>query len=423
MIVNLLRKLDYKVLHFMAKKTMRNYAPLSFVDLDHVDALCAQLADKIKESKLRPKVVVGIGTSGIYPAWKLAQSLNTNIGYLWFKKDGFPLDDVFFKKIYLSIFPRCLKSILFEGPLITHKYQGPEIDGNILVVDDETDSGGTLALSSELILEHNSSANIKKAVLYKYPHSKNVDLFAREYQLRETFPSLALRLPMRKYSPFYPEYRIKVDSLGLPDQPPSQSKKILAKWKDFMVEISRLIKWIAWSVGQRIRGFRVEKLFSSIFSIPEDDLLQLKKENFDTLVFDYEGVLKTIRGGIINHNVAPFLTSLSQKGFKWTVISNCSQADGILLKEWFQSKFPEAEVYGDAGKPNPLKVHLALENIHSSPKKAVFIGDNPFLDIKTAKSAGIEKIVLVEPLNKQFAYSWQKFAIHMFYRIFSLKAE
>jgi len=420
MFVDFLRKLDYQVLHFMAARRMRNYEPLKFVSLDHVDEICALLAEKVRHSGFHPRIVVGIGTSGVYPAWKVAQLLDTEVGYIWMKKDGFPLDDFFFKEKYLSVFPRSWKKLLFEGPVVTHKYEGPKIDGDILVVDDEADSGGTLALSKALLEEHDPSIRIKNAVLYKYPHSRNVDFCIKNYQIRDTFPPLALRLPMRKYSPFYPVYRYKVDSIGLPDQPPFCKKNLLRKSVDLGVEMVRFIKCIVWGIWQRIRGVHVEKMFSSVFSIPEEYFSFLHDDGIDTLVFDYEGVLKTIRGGVLSKKAILFLRSLHKKGFKWAVVSNCSKKDGIFLKERIHASFPDADVFTHTGKPDPSKVLLFLKNVHSSPKKAAFFGDNPFLDVKTAKNAGIEKIVMLVPMNKQYAYSWQKLAIKIFHRIFSL---
>jgi len=120
------------------------------ISASQLEEMCDKLAEMIK-GRFRPDCIVGIGRGGLVPAVYLSDRLGV-------------------KKLY------CLKVDFYSGskraakPMVSQKPPLRLIRGNVLIVDDVSDTGKTLTTARKLLSKH--AKNIKTATLHYKPHSK-----------------------------------------------------------------------------------------------------------------------------------------------------------------------------------------------------------------------------------------------------------
>jgi phosphoglycolate phosphatase len=118
--------------------------------------------------------------------------------------------------------------------------------------------------------------------------------------------------------------------------------------------------------------------------------------DFDILLSEYVAHYKAN----MQNKTAPFpgaiplLQSLKEQGFKMAVVSNkFDHAVRELNKKFFGEyiKIAIGESASVKKKPAPDSVFTALDRLHSTPDRSVYIGDSE-VDIKTAQNAGLTSI-------------------------------
>ncbi len=89
--------------------------------------------------------------------------------------------------------------------------------------------------------------------------------------------------------------------------------------------------------------------------------------------------------------IIELLKKLKEEGFKLAVVSNkFDAAVKALVKDFFGDYIKVAIGESDTvlSKPAPDTVFKALEELHSIPEKAVYVGDSE-VDVKTAKNSNL----------------------------------
>ena len=109
------------------------------------------------------------------------------------------------------------------------------------------------------------------------------------------------------------------------------------------------------------------------------------KEHCQVKTKPYDGILEMLK-------------TLEENQVKTAIVSN--KADFVvkeLQKIYFTNRIPiaigENEAAGIQKKPAPEMVYKALEELHSKPEEAVYIGDSE-VDIETAKNSGMDAIIV-----------------------------
>jgi putative hydrolase of the HAD superfamily len=104
------------------------------------------------------------------------------------------------------------------------------------------------------------------------------------------------------------------------------------------------------------------------------------------------------RCNVERHGVTPTLRRLGQMGQKLGVISNGMIGSQYVKLETMRirSLFSAILISEEVGisKPDPRIFHLALEGLQVTASEAIFVGDNPVLDIAGASAVGIRGVWL-----------------------------
>ena len=130
-----------------------------------------QLAQQIADDGFAAEIVIAVARGGLLPAGALAYALGT--------KAAGTLNVEFYSDIEETL----PDPVVLEPMLDTAAIKGKKL----LVVDDVADSGRTLALVMDLMLQHGADA--RSAVLYTKPRTMLVpDYSWRETDLWITFP-------------------------------------------------------------------------------------------------------------------------------------------------------------------------------------------------------------------------------------------
>lgn len=114
----------------------------------------------------------------------------------------------------------------------------------------------------------------------------------------------------------------------------------------------------------------------------------------------FEAVFQTFRSYYIAHcldttqpypGILPLLAELKEKGVKMAIVSNKLHPAVQELNRRFFSNCITSAVGESATvrrKPNPDAVLAALHELHSSPNRALYVGDSE-VDLATARNAGL----------------------------------
>jgi hypoxanthine phosphoribosyltransferase len=129
-----------------------------------------EIADDIKKSGFKPDIIVGVARGGWPPARILSDFLNNpNVANIKVE---------FYVDVYKTV----------EAPLITQPISVPVNGKRILVVDDVADSGKSLKMVRETLLE-NGAIDVKIATIYYKPWSiVKPDFYAKSTKAWVIFP-------------------------------------------------------------------------------------------------------------------------------------------------------------------------------------------------------------------------------------------
>lgn len=125
--------------------------------------LCVELADRIRESGFKPDLIIGVARGGWIPARLLSDFLeNPNVASVKVE-------------FYVDI------GRTSSQPIITQPCSAPVQGKRILLVDDVADSGRSLSLVKESLLQQHAE-EIRVACLYYKPWS----ILKPDYYIKET---------------------------------------------------------------------------------------------------------------------------------------------------------------------------------------------------------------------------------------------
>jgi HAD superfamily hydrolase (TIGR01509 family) len=104
----------------------------------------------------------------------------------------------------------------------------------------------------------------------------------------------------------------------------------------------------------------------------------------------------------VSSEALPVLAGLRRMGVKTAVVSNTPWGSSgrawrsELRRHGLLAALDAVVFCTDVGwrKPHPIPFRRALEMLDTSPKEAVFVGDDPVWDIEGARSAGLRPILL-----------------------------
>lgn len=142
---------------------MKNRLEFEVVSWDYAYQLLIELAEKVRRSNYKPDLIVGISRGGWPPARVISDLLeNPNIANI---KAEFYLD----------------LGRTSEEPIITQTISAPINGKKVLLVDDVADTGKTLKLVHDKLIE-DGAENVKVATLYYKPWS----VFRPDFYMVET---------------------------------------------------------------------------------------------------------------------------------------------------------------------------------------------------------------------------------------------
>jgi putative hydrolase of the HAD superfamily len=96
-------------------------------------------------------------------------------------------------------------------------------------------------------------------------------------------------------------------------------------------------------------------------------------------------------------DAVPTLEALRARGFKLGMISNASDlARKVLRNLDMERRFDFVVISSEVGvnKPSPEIFHLALRQAKIHPHRAVYVGDRLNIDVKGARRAGMQAVLL-----------------------------
>jgi putative hydrolase of the HAD superfamily len=89
-------------------------------------------------------------------------------------------------------------------------------------------------------------------------------------------------------------------------------------------------------------------------------------------------------------DVLPSLDRLKDRFVLGSITNGTADLDSVGLSSYFQLSMA-ARVFGTA-KPSPAIFHAACDALGISPHEAVYVGDDPILDVTGAQNAGLHSI-------------------------------
>lgn len=137
---------------------------------DDVEKYCAILAREIKKRKVRFDVIVGIARGGLVPARILSDMLDSDEAY------------TVRVKFYESV------GKTGKEPLILHPTQFDVTGKSILLVDDISDTGKSLAASVKHLKERKAGKIFSVTLVKKFHSQFTPDLFVKETGAWVVFP-------------------------------------------------------------------------------------------------------------------------------------------------------------------------------------------------------------------------------------------
>lgn len=153
---------------------MKNRLEFEVVSWDYAYQLLIELAEKVRRSNYKPDLIVGISRGGWPPARVISDLLeNPNIANI---KAEFYLD----------------LGRTSEEPVITQTISAPINGKKVLLVDDVADTGKTLKLVHDKLIE-DGAEDVKVATLYYKPWS----VFRPDFYMVET--SVWVVFPWERY--------------------------------------------------------------------------------------------------------------------------------------------------------------------------------------------------------------------------------
>ncbi|SNS39565.1 putative hydrolase of the HAD superfamily [Noviherbaspirillum humi] len=94
-------------------------------------------------------------------------------------------------------------------------------------------------------------------------------------------------------------------------------------------------------------------------------------------------------------DVLPVLASLRRRVLVGSVSNGVADLGAIGLAHFFSTSI--AACHFGSAKPDPAIFHAACESLGVLPSEAVYVGDDPLLDVKGAKQAGLHALWLNRP--------------------------
>lgn len=153
---------------------MKKHLEFEVVSWDYAYQLLIELAEKVRKSNYKPDLIVGISRGGWPPARVISDLLeNPNIANI---KAEFYLD----------------LGRTSEEPIITQTISAPINGKKVLLVDDVADTGKTLKLVHDKLIE-DGAEDVKVATLYYKPWS----VFRPDFYMVET--SVWVVFPWERY--------------------------------------------------------------------------------------------------------------------------------------------------------------------------------------------------------------------------------
>ncbi len=129
---------------------------------------------------------------------------------------------------------------------------------------------------------------------------------------------------------------------------------------------------------QLLRRHALEKVFDECGEDP-------RKVELAMQLFDRERNQVTLYGDV--YPVLDALHSLVRLG---TITNGSADLEAIGLATYFQSMIA-ANSHGSA-KPDPSIFHAACAELGVAPEQAVYVGDDPMLDVAAASAAGLQTV-------------------------------
>lgn len=102
---------------------------------------------------------------------------------------------------------------------------------------------------------------------------------------------------------------------------------------------------------------------------------------------------------IVPEDVLPTLSALSSEGYRLGLVSNRSDPlEDTVAELALDGRFELTLAAGEVGwwKPDPRLLQHAAEEIGVDPACSIYVGDNPYADVRGAHNAGMHP-VLVDP--------------------------
>jgi hypoxanthine phosphoribosyltransferase len=171
-----------------------------FFTLQDVNKMCGTLYHTIKRD-FTPEAIVGISTSGYYPAYQIAQLFRVPLYEIHIARD-----EVYWKNLDLNDLAGFRKLFPAKGVLLHEPFIGDVKGKKILLVDDDYRSQASLNMAITHMTEAGAT-EMKEAVLVEPAAGVNHEIYSvRRQSPLNRFIKGNLRFPWNQYSLHYHSY-------------------------------------------------------------------------------------------------------------------------------------------------------------------------------------------------------------------------
>lgn len=129
--------------------------------------------------------------------------------------------------------------------------------------------------------------------------------------------------------------------------------------------------------------------------VKDIDLESLWEQGVRGFIFDLDNTIMAPHTGRLDDEMAEWLKTIEERGFKSIVVSN----NPIKMYTQKAETVLNIPVLGNAGKPRRKFLYRALEILDMAPHQVAVVGDRPLTDIWGGLRLGA-KTILVDPLTK-----------------------
>ncbi len=169
------------------------------------------------------------------------------------------------------------------------------------------------------------------------------------------------------------------------------------------------------SIFKEFNGQDVSEIeIASMFGPAEDEIIlrQFKAHAYPNVIIEryyelYEGFHSQFVK--IEHDLVQMIDTFCKNGYKLGIITGKGRRSlDISLRHCFPNSQFHVSIAGDevrCPKPHPEGIQLAIQNLHTKPENAVYIGDSDF-DFKAGQAAGV-KTIGVKWFDKADKFAWK----------------